>query len=268
MLFGEERPAERASRAGARTGALAVVLGIALAAAGAAGVWGALQLEDRAEGVSPAPGGQAQVEEDGFAAVDWDWWAEANPDVIGWVDVPGTDISQPICRADASDPAYWNDHDAYGSWNYMGCPFLDSGCEGGLFGSANAVVQGHNVGGDGSGMFAQFADYADAGFAQSHKTVHLQDRAHKAVLEVFCAETVPNATGSGALAVSFDSPEQFRRYVAERVARSAVVLSGAPEDGMWSFSTCSYFLTPSDERTVVHCKLASMSTVVEEGGEP
>lgn len=236
----------------------------ALLAAGACGVFAFLHAMDaRVSGVEPSPaaeaeGGAPQYDSQGFAVVDWDYWRQANPAVIGWVNVPGTGVSQPICKADAGDPDYWNSHDVYGQYNFMGCPFLDADCADGLESSMNAVVQGHNVAGAGSGMFADFSEFADEGFAKEHARVLLQAPTAKMELSAFAVEVVPNAGSDDSLRTSFDSDADFQRYVAERVEASTVKLGEAPSSQMWTFSTCSYFLTPQNERTVVHCKLVEL----------
>lgn len=213
---------------------------------------------------SPSPSSDVQAEEngagefdgDGFAEVDWAYWKSVNPDVIGWVNVPGTSISQPICQAPADDPDFYNYHDAYRSYNLLGCPFLhaDSAATG-LTDSRNAVVQGHNISNSSSPVFAEFSSFAGSAFAHAHSRILLQTPERKMTLEAFCVEVIPNAGTDGTLATTFESSAQFQRYVSERCANASVVLSDAPDDMMWTFSTCSYFLTPENERTVVHCKL-------------
>lgn len=251
---------------------MALYVAAALLAAGACGVFAFLHsMDSRASGVEPSPGAlsdaaEAQYDADGFAMVDWDYWRQANPAVVGWVNVPGTGISQPICKAEADDTDYWNSHDVYGERNFMGCPFLDAGCAEGLEGSANAVVQGHNVAGAGSAMFADFSEFAEEDFAEEHARVLLQTPEARMELAVFAVEVVPNAGADESLRTSFGSEGDFQRYVAERVGSSAVRIADAPASQMWTFSTCSYFLTPQDERTVVHCKLVG-KTVLQGGGE-
>lgn len=224
-------------------------------------------MDTRASGVQPSPAAQDSsgtnepFDSEGFAKVDWGYWQSQNPAIIGWVNVPGTDISQPICQADGSNPDYWNYHDAYGQYNLMGCPFLHADCEGGLTGSVNCVVQGHNVGGAGTGMFADFAQFADEAYAREHKRVLLQTPTCKLELEAWCVEVIPNAGADYSLATSFENDAQFQRYCAERKSAARVVLSDAPSKQMWTFSTCSYLLTPENERTVVHCKLISKRSV-------
>ena len=239
-----------------------------LLATSAFGVWAWVgSMNSRASGVSPSPAAQEPdgtnepFDTDGCAKVDWGYWQSQNPAIIGWVNVPGTDISQPICKADGSDPDYWNYHDAYGQYNLMGCPFLHADCEGGLTDSANCVVQGHNVGGAGTGMFADFAQFSDDAYAREHKRVLLQTPMCKLELEAWCVEVIPNAGADYSLATDFESGAQFQRYCAEREDTARVVLSDAPDKQMWTFSTCSYLLTPENERTVVHCKLVSKRDV-------
>lgn len=261
MPLFEDAPAPR--RQGGWLAPTLIASGLALVAASAAVV---AMLAGMAGSASPQPspaadgeaGAAAQYSDDGFAVVDWDWWESVNPDVVGWVNVPGTSISQPICQAPADDPDYYNTHDAYGSYNLLGCPFLhaDNAGTGGLLSSRNAVVQGHNVAGSPATVFAEFADFADEGYAAEHKAVLLQTREAKVELEAFCVEVIPYAGSDSTLSTSFESQEQFDAYVSERLESSAVTLSGAPRLAMWTFSTCSYFLTPANERTVVHCKAA------------
>ena len=218
---------------------------------------------------SPAlPEAQEQVDGDGFVEVDWDWWRSANPDVVAWVQVPGTSISQPVCQAPADDPDFYNSHDAMRGWSPLGCPFLhaDNAADG-VVGSRNAVIQGHNISSPESPVFAEMAGFADEGFAAEHALVLLQTPDEKLTLTPFCVEVLPYAGSADVLATDFESDAQFERYVAERMDASALVLSDPPTRQMWTLSTCSYRLTPSDERTVVHCKaVKTAKTAYAEGG--
>ena len=219
--------------------------------------WLFISQMEKAASPSPSPNiAEAVEDDDGFAKVDWDYWANINPDVVGWVNVPGTDISQPICQAPEDAPNWYNYHDVYRNYNYLGCPFLyaDNAWTGGLMNSRNAVVQGHNISGSGSGIFATFAEYANYDFANEHKIICVQTRDKKQKVEVFCAQVITNAASDKSLLVDFESDKQFSDYVEMIVNNSGVILSEAPKNQMWTFSTCSYFLTPSNERTVVHCK--------------
>ena len=264
-LFDEPRPK---GKAGARLLAAAGVAVLALALAAAC----ALRTMQEKASPSPAPekaeAGE-QADADGFADVDWDWWRSVNPDVVAWVQVPGTSISQPVCQAPADDPDYYNSHDVYREWNPLGCPFLHAdNAAGGVAGSQNAVIQGHNISSSESPVFAELASYAEEPFAEEHPFILLQTPDVKLTLTPFCVELVPNAGSADVLATGFDSDAQFERYVQERMQASALVLADPPSRQMWTLSTCSYYLTPSNERTVVHCKAVGTEKAASgEGGE-
>ena len=40
----------------------------------------------------PSPNADFQAYPDGFPIVDWGYWEEVNPAVIGWVTIPGTNV--------------------------------------------------------------------------------------------------------------------------------------------------------------------------------
>lgn len=267
MLFEEPKP-----RRGAGLGAyIPLIAGtLLLGAMAAVLVFGALMV-GRATSADPSPDGEAAYE-DGFPIVDWDYWLSINPDIVAWVTVPGTDVDYPVIQADASAPDYWNEHDVYGDWSIFGCPFLhaDNAATGGILESQNAVFQGHNIQDLNSQMFSAFANFADEAYASEHPEVLVQTPdGVKLRLQPFAVEVVPNAGYAAVLSTEFDSDAQFRQYVAERVEASQVVFEDrVPDDRMWTFSTCSYFLTPANERTVVHCSLKSISRPISaEGGE-
>lgn len=72
----------------------------------------------------PVPGKAVALDPYGFPEVDWDYWRSVNPDVIGWVTVPGTNIDSPIVQAHSDDPEYYLHHDVYRKYNVYGCPTL------------------------------------------------------------------------------------------------------------------------------------------------
>ena len=131
-----------------------IVAGILLAACiGAAGLL--VQSRSAATSFDPSPSLTVEDAEDGFPAVDWEYWQDVNPDVIGWVTVPGTPIDYPIVQAHADAPTWYLSHDVYGNWNIYGCPYLDADCEEEGFDSRVAYVFAHHM--DDGSMFAPLA---------------------------------------------------------------------------------------------------------------
>lgn len=196
----------------------------------------------------PSPGTTEQPSPDGFPVVDWDYWAEVNPDIIGWVTIPGTAIDLPIAQGPPDDPDYYLSHDAYGGYNPYGCPYLDAECaEMGLM-SKNSVIFAHHAS-DG-GMFSEISSYADPSFASGHDRILLQTPEWRAMLtprmvSVVDASKEPKQT-------SFADDAEYRAWWEEkRSAASADIDTAELPARAYSFVTCSYS-TWRNERTIVY----------------
>lgn len=216
-----------------------------------------MSFHERAASVPPSPSMTAQEqaayteESDGFPAVDWAYWRGINPDVTGWITVPGTSIDYPIVQAKKDHPTFYLKHDVYGEYNVYGCPYLDADCAvGGLFESPNAVVFGHHMK-DGS-MFSPFAEYSDASFAKEHRRILLQTPDGKRVYLVQAAQVVPGWEAEKRTA--FSSAADFSAYWQEQFDACSVKLTDRAEaDGhILTLCTCSYNFWSWNERTLVY----------------
>ena len=191
---------------------------------------------------------------DGWPEVDWGYWQSVNPSVVGWISVDGTDVSQPIVQASPDAPTWWLRHDVWGNWSLYGCVYLDADCaEGGLLGSQNAVIFGHNMGFGDMSMLAAFAQYSSPEFAQSHRAVRLQTPSGRRLLEVRAAAVIGgwNATKRA----HFDGEQDFDAWWDARMSEACAVLDPSSE-GVWqrgavTIATCSYNYW-SNERTVTY----------------
>lgn len=163
------------------------VVCIAIALTALLGLGAGLLMMHQNASVDPTPG---KVEaSDGFPEVDWGYWQSINPDMIGWITIPDTNIDYPIVQAFESDPDYYLKHDIYRNWNPWGVPFLDAQCkERGLFSSFNAVLYGHNML-DGS-MFEHLVSYSNKEWAETHKDIYLQTPSTKKIYRVYAADIV------------------------------------------------------------------------------
>lgn len=189
------------------------------------------------------------IEGESFPVVDWDYWLDINPAVIGWVTIPGTSIDTAIVQAPPKDPRYYLSHDIYGNRNAWGVPYLSAECfEEGL-GSQNAVVYGHNMTRTGTPLFGELANNLDASYAVEHRTVLLQTPEWKQALQLQCVEVVQGSSVSKR--VQFRDANDFTEWYTERFAASKVRLSEevkVPEQVL-SLVTCSYTQS-NNERTV------------------
>ncbi len=185
---------------------------------------------------------------DGFPQVDWEHWQQVNPDVIGWVSIPGTALDTAIVQAHPDAPTYYLDHDIRGMPNYHGCPYLDASCiEDGLE-SRNAVIFGHNIQ-NGDSMFAELAGYAQPAFAREHAVVLVQTPAWRRALRVSGAAITAGSEQTKRTA--FDDEGDFRSWYRERLSECCVRLRDAGPERCITLVTCSYNRS-SDERTLVY----------------
>lgn len=210
-----------------------------------------LQLSETASHVDPSPVPKAEQEEDdSFPAVDWDYWKDENPDVIGWITVPGTGIDLPICQAPASDPTYYLTHDVHRKWNFYGCPYLDAECAEKGFDSPLAMVFGHHMS-DGS-MFAEMASYSNEGFLDEHRQILVQTPETKYELTVVAADVIDSYREYKIL--GFETQEDLDGWWIATWEKSDVSrdceLSGITS--VKAFVTCSYGPWNGHERTIVY----------------
>ena len=201
---------------------------------------------------SPSPGGEPAVEEDAegspFPVVDWGYWQGVNPDVIGWITIPGTDVNHPIVQAHASAPDYYLKHDVYKSYNPLGAIYLDADCEDMGLSSRNAVIAGHSIEGAGGATgFGIIKKYKDKGFASEHATVLVQTPAAKMTYEVRFAQIVKG--WEPLKRTSFEGEADFRSWYDSCRADAAMALDAESEPSQTvSLVSCSYNFWSWNER--------------------
>ena len=229
---------------------IALVLAAALAL-GAVGVLSSMAwLTERATNFDPDPSGVAAIgaedeaagENDGSGGVDWGYWQSVNPDIIGWVTVPGAGIDYPIVQAHEGDPDHYLRYDAYGGWNYHGVPYLHWKCaDDGLLGAGNALVFGHHL--DDGTMFSALARFSGAGYAEGHSPILLRTPEGDARLRVLAVDVVD--AGREGAKVEFADDAEHAQWLARVVADADLSLVGEGFDcssvkSVVTLCTCSY----------------------------
>ncbi|WP_165248434.1 class B sortase [Adlercreutzia sp. ZJ141] len=170
--------------------------------------------------------------------VDWDALRAINPDVVGWIYIPNTNINYPIVHR--SDNDYYLTHDFTGSEGWLavfGCIFL-SAENAADFSDDNNVVYGHNMN-DGS-MFSDIAGLEDQGAFDASRTVYiLTPQGNYRLLTcslVHCSGTEPLAQ------TEFSSPDEFERYLQDKIDRSVVsaddIVEASDMKKAFTLSTC------------------------------
>ena len=87
---------------------------------------------------------------------------EQNPDIIGWIAIPFTNIDYPIVQA--KDNRRYLRRDLKGNYAFPGTVFMDYRCA--KDGSGYSVIYGHNM--KSGAMFGTLGRFADKAFFQAH----------------------------------------------------------------------------------------------------
>ena len=182
--------------------------------------------------------------------VDWDALRAVNPDVVGWIYIPGTIVNYPIVHTDNDERYLTYDFNGEQGWGAtFGTIFLQA-ANAGDFSDANNIVYGHHL--NNGSMFACLADMQDDAGFNAHRTVYLLTPQGNYKLRTFsmvhCAADDPLAQASFA-----DGAEQTA-YVQDKIDRSVAKPDGelpaADEmDHTFAFVTCDNL--PSDGRYVL-----------------
>ncbi len=167
--------------------------------------------------------------------IDWDSLPE---EVIAWVEVPGTNIDEPIVQASPESPNAYLYKDVFNQGGY-GTPYIDYECS---IDSRFVMVYGHHMS-DGT-TFAEFADFIDEGFARDHDRIIVYRRSGETLELAACAVDVVNASQERLV---IDQEEDFDQMV----AWSDLQLLDVSETGqLFAFATCSY--QSRNSRTIVY----------------
>ena len=182
------------------------------------------------------------TDDDDARQIDWD---SMPGEVVAWVEVPGTDVDEPIVQAAADCPDRYLHADVFGEGGY-GTPYIDCDCslEGPL-----TIVYGHHMS-DGS-VFADFASFSDAEYAEEHRTIYLYTRADDQRHELQCIAVNVIDASRESLQTRFKDKKAFDDYVAACLGESEVSLEKPDSiSHLFAFATCSY--ETQNSRTVVY----------------
>ena len=199
----------------------------------------------------PDPNAQA------LAGLDIGALQAENEDVLGWIEIPGTELSYPLLQAE--DNEYYLTHNWKKEPNSAGSIFLECTNAPDLSGY-HTIVYGHRMTND--SMFGTLKYYADDAFREEHPSVYLAMPDGVYRYDIFAAFT----TDVRSMVYRLDLPGKEAEFV-EFCLENSDIDTGivpAPEDRLLTMSTCVDMGT-SDYRWVVQGRLAQIYGAEEPG---
>lgn len=171
-----------------------------------------------------------------------------NPEVVGWLELPGTEINYPYVKT--SDNDFHINHSLNRAWNSAGWPFLDFR-NSSDFSDQNSIIYAHGRS-DGT-MFGTLKNVLGADWQNTteNHVVKTSTDASSSLWQVFSVYEIPTTTDY--LTTSFSSTEEFQNFLNLIKNRSIYDFhtSVTPSDKVLTLSTCGSATT----RIVLHAKL-------------
>ena len=184
--------------------------------------------------------------------IDWKALKKKNPDVVGWILIPDTDISYPIVQG--SDNSYYLNHTFEKKENYAGAIFMDAGADA-SFQDRNTTIYGHNV--KHGTMFAELENFKEQTFFEKHPYLYIFTEKQNYRCEIFSIYTTTATSASYRL--QYEDDADFKGYVdmVKELSDFKRKVSIKRCDRIVSLSTCSYERNgqPDELRYLLHAKL-------------
>jgi len=166
--------------------------------------------------------------------MDLDALRQVNPDVVGWILIPDTEINYPLMQGTDND--YYLKHTWDGKRYAVGSIFLEYLCSPDLT-DFNTIIYGHNMN-DGS-MFAGLRKYKEAEYWQAHPYVYLRSDQGVYRYEIFSSYLAK--VESNTYGLQFSGEQSRKNFLHNLLAQSAIDTGIQPEatDRILTLSTCS-----------------------------
>lgn len=194
----------------------------------------------------------APIEEDphiqALEAIDLEALRAVNPDVIGWIRIPDTDVDYPLMQGTDND--YYLNHTWDSQKSIVGSIFLEYQNSPDLT-DHNTMVYGHNM--DNGSMFASLRYYQDENYWKAHPYVYILSDAGIYRYEIFSFYTTEVEGNAYGLEFATD---RIKTLFLNEICRDSVVKTQIrPEitDRILTLSTCSGI--GYSTRWVVHARL-------------
>lgn len=172
-----------------------------------------------------------------------------NPDAIGWIQIPDTNINYPILQT-GNNQDYLR-RTITGESNKAGCIFADYRSEK-AFQSASTIVYGHNL--LNGKMFSDLMKYEDQDWYGEHPFIYIQIPGKVQLYEIYSCYRTTNSsqTYTFGLETGTESYQEYLLYSIEQALYSTGI-EPTDTDRILTLSTCTN--ESEVERFIVHARL-------------
>lgn len=173
--------------------------------------------------------------------VDWAALKEMNPDVVGWLQVPGTVVNYPVFQTGDND--YYLDHAPDQSYSIGGSVFLDFDCTSPGMVDTQTIVYGHHM--RNGSQFKQIADMDAQTVFDTVKTVwYVTEQKAYNLTPLFLFYTYEE--DRDVRQFTFENNDQFREYLKTYFGQAVTMRPDAEQligtvNKLFTLSTCNYY---------------------------
>lgn len=166
--------------------------------------------------------------------MDFSALRQQNPDVLGWILIPGTRVSYPVVQG--TDNSYYLDHTWRGGKNSVGAIFMDYRNSGDLS-DFNTIIYGHRM--NNRSMFGTLSQYKSRSYWQANPYVYLTDDSGTHRYEIFAAGEV--SVDSDVYRLGLRSSSGRQSFLDSCLSLSALNTGVTPHvyDKVLTLSTCT-----------------------------
>ncbi len=174
--------------------------------------------------------------------------------VIGWINVDGTNIDYPVVQAD--DNEYYLNHNYKGERDSYGSIYMDFRNVS-VERDDNIIIYGHKIR-DGS-MFSDLANYTNEGiykeYFENNDTVTLDHNGERTTWQIYSAYVVNLDREDYYLFTIFKDREKYKDFIEDSKERSLVKkdIEITEDDTIISLVTCNFWY--DNARVIIHGKL-------------
>jgi sortase B len=192
-------------------------------------------LETGVSGLDPTEEVAADVDPN-TVNINWDAMREINPDIVGFIMIPGTRVQYFIVQTTDND--YYLNQMFDKSYSENGAIFLDYESDATLSGKNN-MIYGHNML-DGS-MFAELKGYRNQGFFDTHRTAYIYTPEYTLQLEI-AAVLICDAEDK-IRQVNFADDGDYQAYLEMLMgyAEISTIDTANPPQNIYCLATCTDF---------------------------